>query len=278
MKSRKCAQTVGEGREAVSGKPLPGGDVFPLFPRERRGIWHLAGAWVRGVGMLAHARGSSGGLAGPCLPGNFCDSFAPLAFLLLLWDGMFKTDIVKFLHPNSSPQLLGAMSPHTSRAWELPAAASHARSPDPAAGAASAQRAPLPPSPAPQPESPDVGFHPCAWSFISIKGQRSEGPRLRPPPPPAALPRGARRPGPARARAAPAGARPAENREEGAEAGRLRAVLRGGGRGGERGWGGGRGGCRDSISGGGRLRFPQSSDAGAAGLVCCRGSRTRGAR
>lgn len=214
----------------------------------------------------------SRGLAGPCLPGNFCDSFAPLAFLLLLWDAMFKTDIVKFLHPNSSPQLLGAMSPHTSRAWELPATASHARSPDPAVGAASAPRAPLPPSPAPQPESPDVGFHPCAWSFISIKGQRSEGQRLRPPPPPAALPRGARRPGSARARAAPAGAgreqrgggggRPAA----GGAAGRGEGVERGPRR------------CRDSISGGGRLRFPQSSDAGAAGLVCCRGCRARGAR
>lgn len=207
------------------------------------------------------------------MPGNFCDSFAPLAFLLLLWDGMFKTDIVKFLHPNSSPQLLGAMSPHTSRAWELPAAASHARSPDPAAGAASAPRAPLPPSPAPQPESPDVGFHPCAWYFISIKGQCSEGPRLRPPPPPAALPRGARRPGPARARAAPAGARPAENREEGAEAGRLRAVLRGGGRGGERGWGGGRSGAGTPLAAAGgfvSLRAatrapPASSVAAGAG-------------
>lgn len=136
-------------------------------------------------------------------------------------------------------------TPHTSRAWELNAAASHARSPDPAAGAAWAPRAPPParppPSPAPQPGSPDVGFHPCAWSFISIKGQRSAGPRLRPPPPPAALPRGARRPRPQQSarRASPAGARPEEKaRRGGGGGGRLRAVLL---RGGERGWGGGRG-------------------------------------
>lgn len=214
--------------------------------------------------MLAHARGVQQELrigAGPRLPGNFCDSFAPLTFLLLLWDVQGrhrKSFCIPTPLPSSParcPRGPGPGSPHTSpglgtsrrgfsRAKPRPRSQAPPRPP----------RAPPPPSPAPQPESPDVGFHPCAWSFISIKGQRSAGPRLRPPPPPAALPRGARRPGPTRARAAPAGARPA-GEQRGGGGGRLRAVLRGGGRGGERGWGGGRGGRRDSISGGGRGGF-----------------------
>lgn len=177
--------------------------------------------------------------------------------------------------PSSPARCLRARVPRTRPgAWELPEAASHARTRGPRGRRrlGPARPRPTPPLPSSAAESPDVGFHPCAWSFISIKGQRSAGPRLRPPPPPAALPRGARRPGPHQSARRPPRDRAAG--EEPARRGRRPAAGGAAGRGPGRGEGVGRGPRRrDSISGGGRLRFPPSSDAGAASLACCRGSR-----
>lgn len=227
--------------------------------------------------MLAISRGPAGAAdwRGTLLARQLLWLIAPLSFLLLLWDVQGRHRKV------SASQLLSLAPPrrgstHRSRGLGTWRGCFSRTNPGPRCrrrlGPARAP-APLPSSAA---ESPDVGFHPCAWSFISIKGQRSAGPRLRPPPPPAALPRGARRPGPTRARAAPAGARPEESRR-GGDGGRLRAVLRGGGRGGERGWGGGRG-AGTPLAAAGAFASLRSSDAGAAGLACCRGSRAGGAR
>lgn len=97
----------------------------------------------------------------------------------------------------------------------------------------------------------------------------------------AASPRGApprRAPSPAPAERAPGLPRGSAAGGEGEEGGGGRRPAAGGAAAG-RGEGVGRGPRRrDSISGGGRLRFPQSSDAGAAGLACCRGSPAEGAR
>lgn len=214
--------------------------------------------------MLAHARGVGWGWgvqqeprtgAGPRLPGNFGDSFAPLAFLVLLW-GCSRQDIVKV----SASQLL---SPDPRR--DVPAVG---------------PRFPRPPPPA---HVPGLGTSRRSFSRTKPRprGRRRLGPARAPARPPAPLPssaarepgcwipslrlvlhfhkraalrraeiaaaaspRGApprRAPSPAPAERAPGLPRGSAAGGEGEErggGGRLRAVLL---RGGERGWGGGRG-------------------------------------
>lgn len=209
--------------------------------------------------MLAHARGWGGGVhqeprtgAGPRLAGNFGDSFAPLAFLVLSW-GCSRQDIVKV----SASQLL---SPAPRR--DVPAAGPRFPPPRTRPGpgnltpqlltheAQTPRQAPPGPRARPRPPAPlpsSAAREPGCWipSLRLVLHFHKRAALRRAEIAAAASPRGApprRAPSPAPAERAPGlprgSAAGGEGEEGGGGGGRLRAVLL---RGGERGWGGGRG-------------------------------------
>lgn len=268
-----CPPGVGWG-----GPPFPAGAHGPSFC-----VWQALG--FEGLIMLADSQESSRSrrlVRNPACQATFVAHRPSVSFLLLLWD-------VQGRHRKVSASQLLFLAPR--RGAFAPGFPAHVPGPgnfprqllthEPRGPRCRRRLSPASPRPPPQLRSREPGcwipslrlvlhFHKRAAlrraEIAAAASPRSAPPRRAPPRPHQS----------ARRLLSPAGAR-SEKSQRGGGGGRLRAVLRGGGRGGERGWGGGRGAGTPLAAARG-FAFLQSSDAGAASLACCRGSPAGGAR
>lgn len=226
--------------------------------------------------MLANSQGSSrscGFGAGTLLARQLFWLIAPLPFLLLLWD-------VQGRHRKVSASRLLCLAPR--RGAYAPGFPAHVPGPGnfPRRLLTHEARTPqqAPPRPRAPPPPPQLCCRePGCWipSLLLVlhfhKRAALRRAEIAAAASPRGAPRGARRPGPTRARAAPAGARPEESQRGGG--GGLRAVLRGGGRGGERGWGGGRGAGTPLATAGGFASLRAATRAPPASPVAAGAGR-----